>query len=150
MATQTLRTLHSYVGIFVAPTILFFALTGSLQLFSLHEKHGNYRPSELIQKLAKLHKDQVFLLPHDHQDADDAPATATQPHPAPAKAAEDNDDDTPTSVMILKYFFLFVSLSLVVSTFMGLWIGLTHLRRKRLGWMLLAAGVLLPLILVAI
>jgi len=37
-----------------------------------------------------------------------------------------------------------VALCLVLSTALGLWMGLTQTRQKRLGWMLLLAGALIP------
>jgi hypothetical protein len=34
---KSIRTMHGYLGLFFAPTILFFAITGGLQMFGLHE-----------------------------------------------------------------------------------------------------------------
>jgi uncharacterized iron-regulated membrane protein len=34
---KAIRLTHHYTGVFFAPTILFFAITGSLQMFGLHE-----------------------------------------------------------------------------------------------------------------
>ena len=64
MATQTaaaprraasramqVRQLHMLLGMFIAPSVLYFALTGAVQLFSLHEAHGTYRPPALIEAL---------------------------------------------------------------------------------------------------
>ena len=50
-----IRRWHSYLGILIAPSVLFFALTGALQLFSLHESHGDYRAPAIIVQLASLH-----------------------------------------------------------------------------------------------
>jgi len=33
---KTLRLIHLYPGVFIAPAVLFFALTGILQTFSLY------------------------------------------------------------------------------------------------------------------
>ena len=40
------RLTHLYLGVFIAPAILFFAFTGALQTFSLHEttRGSNYKP----------------------------------------------------------------------------------------------------------
>jgi uncharacterized iron-regulated membrane protein len=54
------RIWHTYIGLLIAPSVLFFAFTGALQLFSLHEAHGNYEPLPVIEKPAMLHRDQVF------------------------------------------------------------------------------------------
>jgi hypothetical protein len=33
---QSIRLMHRYLGLFFAPTILFFAITAGLQMFGLH------------------------------------------------------------------------------------------------------------------
>ncbi len=40
------RLVHLYIGVFIAPALLFFALTGALQTFSLHEttRGSSYKP----------------------------------------------------------------------------------------------------------
>jgi hypothetical protein len=127
----SIRQLHSYIGVFIAPSVLFFALTGAVQLFSLHEAHGNYQPPAIVEKLSSVHKDQVFAL-GDHHDQ------------APSPAAKDDDDKTELSTLILKGFFLLVALCLAVSTVLGLWMGLTQTRQKRIAWLLAIAGALIP------
>ncbi len=42
---KQIRQLHLYLGTFFAPSIIFFALTGAIQLFGLHEGH----PGEAYQ-----------------------------------------------------------------------------------------------------
>jgi hypothetical protein len=137
----SIRTWHTYLGILIAPSVLFFALTGALQLFGLHEAHGNYTPPPLIERLGSLHQDQVFVLKDHH--ADSHPAEDAAAHP-PDHAATDDDDAPALRTVLLKWFFLLVAASLVISTSLGLWMGLTHIRHKRVGWWLLAIGVLLP------
>jgi len=43
---KLLRMLHLYLGVFAAPALLFFAFTGGLQTFSLHEttRGSSYTP----------------------------------------------------------------------------------------------------------
>ncbi|HVW69979.1 MAG TPA: hypothetical protein VHB68_13450 [Steroidobacteraceae bacterium] len=136
------RTWHTYFGILIAPSVLFFALTGALQLFGLHEAHGAYHPPALVEKLGRLHKDQVFALGERHETP--PPQAAGEP---PKKDAEDEDS---AGTLILKGYFLIVALGLIASTGMGLYMGLTHIRRKRTGWVLLAAGIAIPLALVIV
>ncbi len=52
------RQIHLYTGIFISPAILFFALTGALQTFSLHEtsRGSDYKPPTWILTLAQLHR----------------------------------------------------------------------------------------------
>ena len=146
MTAATIRQWHSYLGLFIAPSVLFFTVTGGVQLFSLHEAHGSYRPPALIEKLSSVHKDQVFEL--GHQDAaPEAPADADdRAHAAtPGAAPPDDDDKTAASTWMLKGFFLAVAIGLTLSTCFGLWMGLTQTRRKRLAWSLAIAGTLIPL-----
>ena len=143
----SIRTWHTYLGILIAPSVLFFALTGSLQLFSLHEAHGTYHPAPVIEKLASVHKDQVYALGH-HQEPPPAPAAGTQPtNEAHPPAAEEHEDEPAIGTPLLKWFFLVVALGLATSTVLGLYMGLTHIRHKRTGWWLLAVGVMLPMVL---
>jgi hypothetical protein len=130
-----------YIGMFMAPSVLFFALTGALQIFSLHEAHGEYVPPPLVEKLSSVHKDQVFKArPHATEPA----LTATK---APPKGEEHR---TPAKTLLLKAFFLFIALGLTMSTVLGLWIGLTHPRDRRLSWILFAAGAVMPVALILI
>jgi hypothetical protein len=143
MTLSTLRRWHAYIGLFIAPSVLFFAFTGAIQIFNLHEAHGGYHPAAWVEKLSSVHKDQVFRQPHEHDHPDQQPVTAGAPAGPPA------DDDAQMSVgtLALKWFFLLVALALTVSTLIGIWLGITQLRRWLLAWILLAAGALIPLAL---
>jgi len=133
----SIRTWHTYLGILIAPSVLFFALTGALQIFSLHEAHGSYHPLPVIEKLSSVHKDQVFKL-GEHHDAPAEPAAGAPP---------EHEDEPAFGTVVLKWFFLAVALGLTVSTLLGLWMGLTHIRHRRTGWWLLAVGVSFPVLM---
>jgi hypothetical protein len=149
-----LRQWHAYLGLCIAPSVLFFAVTGALQIFNLHEAHGHYRPAVLLEKLSAVHKDQVFEQPHAH----DQPAPQAQPgdaEKAPGAAADhagddDDDDKLGAPTLALKWFFLFVSVGLALSTSIGIWMGITQIRKKTLAMVLLAAGMLVPIALLAL
>lgn len=128
-----IRQFHSYLGVFIAPSILFFALTGSLQLFSLHEAHGGYSPPAVVEKLGKLHKDQVFA--------------AKPKRAAGAKAEERHEAGPKISTLALKWFFLFVAASLVVSTCLGLWMSLAYSQKRGVLWVLFLAGAAIPVVI---
>ena len=86
MNVIAMRRWHSYIGLFIAPSVLFFALTGATQLFSLHEEHGNYKPPAIIEKLSSVHKDQVFAFGNHHAQPTPEKAQANQvslPRPNP-------------------------------------------------------------------
>lgn len=97
------RRFHVYLAMLAAPTLIFFSATGMLQLFSLHEAHGDYHPPVLLQRLAALHKDQVFSLHHPHPQGAASPAGASDhapmapassvPAPTDTHADADADDD---------------------------------------------------------
>jgi hypothetical protein len=141
MTTTSIRQLHAYIGLFVAPSVLFFALTGSVQLFDLHEAHDDYRPFNWVEKLSSVHKSQVFAF-GDHHVEPGAGAEAQKPA-AGGTGEQEEEDKLPT--VLLRWFFLLVALCLVVSTALGIWMGFTQTRRKRIAWILLAAGALFPL-----
>jgi hypothetical protein len=135
--------------LFIAPSVLFFALTGVVQIFDLHEAHGSYRPAVLLEKLSAVHKDQVFEAPRDKSAPDHDP-----PHSAAGAAgdrdAEDEDEKHSVSTYAVKWFFAVVSLGLFTSTLIGIWMGATQTRRKGLAWTLLIVGALGPIGLLVI
>jgi len=137
---SSIRVWHMYIGILIAPSVLFFALTGALQIFSLHEAHGSYVPPPLLEKLSRLHKDQVFAQKEHEQDKSEGMGAQEPP-----KA--ESEDQPRLGTVLLKWFCLLVALGLSASTLLGLWMGLTQMRRKRTGWWLLAAGIVLPVAL---
>jgi hypothetical protein len=140
MTMVGVRRWHAYIGLFIGPSVLFFALTGALQLFSLHEAHGTYQPPAIIEKLSSVHKDQVFAF-GDHHEAHPAQDAA------PPAATTDDDDKTAISTYLLKGFFLLVALGLALSTGFGLWMGLTQARLGSIGWLLVICGGLIPVCL---
>src|SRR5271156_1447482 len=74
---KTIRLIHHYIGVFFAPTILFFAITGSLQMFGLHEtsRGSAYVPPAILVHLSQLHKKGTLYLP-PHKAPPSAPARA--------------------------------------------------------------------------
>jgi hypothetical protein len=136
-----IRQIHVYLGAFIAPSVLFFAITGGLQLFRLHEVRGAFHPPVVIQKLGRLHKNQVFAVKPKRPGQ----AAAT---PAPSKPASDAtrqpESGPKASTVALRWFFLFVSAALAVSTLLGLWMGLQYNRRKGLIWIMFLAGAVIP------
>jgi hypothetical protein len=139
---QGIRQLHLYLGVFFAPALLFFAATGALQVFSLHEAHGDYRPAPLIEKLGEVHKNQRFELKARRPEKPKPASAAARTQPA--------DKPTPLKTLALKWFFLATALGLIFSTSLGLWMGLTHLRNRALAFGLLCAGALIPVLFLMI
>lgn len=141
-----LRRIHSWLGLFIAPSVLFFAVTGAYQLYGLHESGPGYKPAPLAEKLGRVHMKQVF-------EAKPVRAAApARPEAGPAKAAPAPAKAKPTelSVLLLRAVFLVVAIGLVVSTLIGVWMAQAHGRDKTLGWILLAAGAVLPVLILAL
>jgi hypothetical protein len=145
----SIRRWHSYIGLFIAPSVLFFSLTGATQLFSLHEAHGKYQPPAIVEKLSSVHKDQVFAFGNHHTAPDSVPEADKPPAETQSPPGAEDDGDK-ISTLLLKGFFLLVALCLALSTGFGLWMGLTQLHTKKFGWLLVLAGSLIPVILLLI
>jgi hypothetical protein len=155
---KTFRQIHLYIGIFISPAILFFALTGALQTFSLHEttKGSDYKPPSWIVTLAQLHKKQTATVPVRKAPAPDAKPKAEKPAetavmsaaapvappPAPKPPAVPQKSHLP-----MKIFFLVVALGLFTSTVTGIYMAYRFGRNKWVVTGLLAAGVVVPLLL---
>lgn len=141
------RQFHTYLSAFVAPSILFLAATGALQLFSLHESHGGYHPPALIEKLGSLHKDQRFALKPTRPDsARRTPVVRSEGDwiaPSP-EAAADSSGRAAFQVQALKWVFLAAAVTLIVSTLLGLWMGMTQSRRKVVVFVLFVLGAAAP------
>ncbi|HSY35099.1 MAG TPA: hypothetical protein VK814_05055 [Acidobacteriaceae bacterium] len=141
---KVVRQFHLYTGIFISPAILFFALTGALQTFSLHEtsRGSDYKPPTWIVTLAQLHKKQTATVPvRKLRPAPDAPKpaapTATPPSPEPPQKSH----------VPMKIFFLLVALGLFTSTLTGIYMSYKFVRNKLIVTALLIAGILIPLLL---
>jgi len=147
------RQTHLYIGIFISPAILFFALTGALQTFSLHEAKGasTYQPPHWIMVLAQIHKNQNDIVRSKPKAP--KPADASSPA-APAKAEKPDASKVPAgppspqkSHLPLKIFFLLVSIGLFTSTLTGIYMAYKYNRNKLVVTGLLIAGIVIPLLL---
>ena len=131
-----IRRLHGYIGMLTAPTLLFFALTGVLQIYRLHEAHGAYRPPAVISILGQFHKNQEIRPPRTGSRPEHKGDGQHAPLP-PLKL----------KTTLLRAFFALAAASLAVSTVLGVWMGLLDRRRRLLHLILLVAGTALPLLL---
>jgi len=139
------RRWHSYMGLSISPSVLFFALTGAVQLFNLHEGHGNYQPPAIIEKLSSVHKDQVFASGNHQLPAGPVEAGGTSDGDAGSRDHSGGERDSPgLTTPMLKAFFLAVALCLALSSGLGLWMGLTQTRNKWTALLLVVAGTVIP------
>jgi hypothetical protein len=99
-ALRLSRKIHLYVGIFISPALLFFALTGAMQTFNLHEssKGSSYKPPAWIVELAQLHKKQTLEVPvrRPRPDQDARPDAQTRTDD-PRPTAQDGEQHHPKS-----------------------------------------------------
>jgi hypothetical protein len=152
-----LRLIHLYTGVFIAPALLFFAFTGALQTFSLHEttRGSSYKPPAWAVMLGQIHKKQtpivpVRKLPPPDKQADKATQEKTQTSPTPpTEAPKPSGEAAPKShnPLPLKCFFLLVSIGLFVSTLSGLYMSYKYIRNRRLITVILLAGIIIPVLL---
>jgi hypothetical protein len=138
---QRVQQLHLWLGTLFAPMIIFFAFTGALQTFSLHEGPRGTPPG-LIARLASIHKNQRLLseLPAG------PPKASTESEPSRSPKPEGGRESGP-SPLPLKIFVALMAIGLIVTTLLGIWMAFKYSRDKRIVWCLLAIGVLLPLAL---
>jgi hypothetical protein len=166
------RLIHLYLGVFTAPALLFFAFTGALQTFSLHEttRGSSYKPPAWAVTLGQIHKKQTTVVPVKRPAPSDKPADrpdkpndksadkpttdksqsappATQlPPNAPPKSPE-APAPKPHNALPLKIFFLLVAIGLFVSTLTGLYMSYKYIRNRTLITVILIAGIVIPILL---
>ena len=136
-----IRQCHVYISVFVAPSLLFFAVTGGLQTFRIPDDKTT---PQLIQKLARVHKDDVFALKPTRPKRPEAAGHA------PAKKAPEAEPREALSTTALKWFFTAISVGVGLTTLFGLWMALTHNRRKAIVWLVLAAGAAAPVLILSL
>jgi len=148
------RYTHLYLGVFIAPALLFFAFTGAMQTFSLHEttRGSSYKPPAWIATLAQIHKKQTMTVPVRKL----LPPTPQAAGPKSDKTDRmDKTDKALPSVVLakphnpipLKLFFLLVSIGLFISTLSGLYMSYRYSRNRKVITALLIAGVVIPIAL---
>lgn len=152
------RTVHLYVGAFITPALLFFAFTGALQTFSLHEttRGSSYKPPSWAVVLGQIHKKQTSIVPvrrppppGGEKSAGEKPAGSSALSSKPADRAAPGTAPEPKSHPLpLKIFFLIVAVGLFTSTLSGVYMSYKYAGNKSLITALLIAGAILPVILV--
>jgi hypothetical protein len=145
-----MRLLHLYIGVFTAPALLFFAFTGALQTFSLHETSAgsSYKPPAWAVTLGQIHKKQTPIVPPRRQAPPrPAPELYNSPAPSPAAAATVPASQPPARThnpLPLKIFFLIVAIGLCLSTLTGVYMSWKYTRNRTVIVALLLAGIIIP------
>ena len=136
---KIIRKLHFYLGVLFAPTIVFFALSGALQILGLHEGKD---ASALAAEMALIHKDQILHAPQ-RAPRPQAPKPETKPD---EQKVEQPRPEPPHRSYALVAWFLALALSLVVSTCLGIYMAFAYKRDRVVILSLLGAGIALPIV----
>ena len=112
-----LRTLHLYLGCLFAPMLIFFAVTGSWQLFNWHQSDKNPEGYKAPRALAALS--------YIHKEAHIPPTRGRAPTP-------------------LRYFMLAGAIGLITSAVLGVIMAYRFSRRPLVATVCLMLGIVLP------
>lgn len=138
MKAQTqrrVRQFHLYLGVFFAPAILLFAISGSLQTFRLQEAGGwGGTPPQWIVWAASVHKDQMLPRPKP-------------PRPEGARRPDKPRAEISPSPFPLKVFAGLLGIGLALSALLGIVVALNNRATRRVSVLMLVAGTVLPLAL---
>lgn len=168
------RLIHLYLGIFTAPALIFFAFTGALQTFSLHEttKGSSYKPPAWAVTLGQIHKKQTPVVSvrkqppatsapgglSERSRGDDAESRGQGKSKTVEAGREALAAQVPAPPAVpegrkhhplpLKIFFLIVAISLFLSTLTGIYMSYKYMRNRRVVTALLVLGTVIPVALV--
>jgi len=132
----SLRRWHPYIGVFLAPAVLFFASTGFIQVLGWQDQR-NPAPPAWVSWVAGIHKKQAAPKPK--------PPKPTAQGIAPR--VEEHDDD---AFVPLKIFALLTALGLTITTLIGVAVALGTRAMRRKSLIMLAAGVAVPVLLMLV
>ncbi len=140
---RKLRQFHLYIGVFFAPAILFFAISGGLQTFRLQQASGwdGAPPPQWMAWVASVHVDQRKLVA-EPEAAKKAPAPVD-----PAKLAERKAKAA--KALPMKIFTAALATALAFSVLLGAAIALSMKSTRRVATIMLVTGSVLPLLLLA-
>ena len=142
---RLLRRYHHYLGLFFAPMILLFAISGALQTVRLQEAKGyGGTPPNWIVWLASVHKDQGPPRERKAEKPKPAPGTAEAQKPRAEASAGAAKRPSP---LPLKIFVVLLSIALSLSTITGIVIALASRAMRRSSIILLVLGTVVPIVL---
>jgi len=140
-----IRNFHLYSGLFFTPAIIFFAVSGALQTFGLHEnREGVYTAPEWIAAIAEVHKNQRLhqVLPDKPPPTDVKEVTSEKQQKAPSSSIK-RGTKRPKS-FLLQIFIVLMSTGLIASALTGIYMAFKFKRNTKLIVLLLSAGTLVP------
>ncbi len=117
---RRVRKAHLYLGLMFAPLLIFFAVTGAWQTFTLHERKGPNapRPSRWLVVPSEVHKGQRLT---------------ARPEVGPS--------------IPFRWFVLLMAGGLVITSMLGVYMAFKYSRNKLVLGLTLFSGVILPIVL---
>jgi hypothetical protein len=117
---KLLRRLHLYLGVFFAPLLLFFVCTGWYQTFNRDRLKSPSEAETLVQKFRVVHTDQIY--------------------------PGDREVTKPSSGKLFSGLLWVMSAAIVVTVLLGVWLAFKTLRTQWPVWLMLALGVMIPML----
>ena len=141
---QSLRMLHTYCAALSAPMMLFFALSGMLQLFDFHKARldTGYRPPPILLAIGELHKNQTADI---SQKTDDASPPKPHKHDADAGNRARAPKSLTVGQLLLKWYAVMASTTFVVTALVGLYMSVRLRGDKKAVLASFLIGIFLPL-----
>jgi len=117
MNIKVMRNIHLYLGVFFAPLLIFFLISGSWQTFGLNSasKDGSYEPPAIIKTLSQVHKNQRWV----------------------------DSKMVPQPSMPFRYLIVLMALGLLATTILGIIMAFNY-TRPWIVWGCLLMGILIP------
>ena len=115
---KALRRAHLYLGVFFAPLLLFFVLTGWFQTVSPDRRKGVSDSDDWISRLNRVHVEQYY----------------------PSKAAESYGTRGFTLLVVA------MSVGLIATVLLGVVLAFQTLASRWAVWLSLLAGVVVPMV----
>ncbi len=139
---QRLRRYHLYIGLVLAPAIIFFAFSGAIQTIGWQDDPA---PAAWISTIASIHQKQAV-------------PRARKPRPAAPAAAESARPDRPREASVakgpspipLKAFVVLLAVGLIASAALGIAVALANRATRRTSVIMLAIGLVLPPLLLLV
>ena len=116
---KNLRRIHTFLGCFFAPLLLFFVATGWYQTVNPDRKKGEGEADTLVAQLSTVHVDQHF------------PTAAAQSY----------------HTALFRYLVVVMCVALIATIALGMVLAFRSSRQRWQVWLSLALGILVPVVL---
>jgi len=118
---KSMRRTHLYLGCFFTPMLLFYILTGWLQVVDTDRLKSPMDAETVIQKIRTVHVDQVY--------------------------PGENEFAKPSSPKLFKVLTITMCIAATVTIVLGVFLAFKTLRNQWPVWVSIVLGILLPLLM---